>query len=77
MASLFAQVEWNEKNITIFDYYIICFEIQSNSFFDKTADAVKDLVKTVGHLNAEDLIVYIDAIESNLDLRNSYIQEFK
>jgi len=41
------------------------------------ADSVKDLSKTVVHLNAEDLVVYINSIESNLDLRNSYIQEFK
>lgn len=41
------------------------------------ADSVKDLGKTVVHLDAEDLVVYISSIESNLDLRNSYIQEFK
>jgi len=43
----------------------------------KLADSVKDLVSTVTRLKAEEMGLYINSIESDLDDRNYYIQEFK
>lgn len=41
------------------------------------AASVKDLVNTVTHLKAEEMGLYINSIESNLDQRNNYIKEYK
>lgn len=43
----------------------------------KLADSVKDLISSVTHLKAEEMGLYINSIESNLDQRNNYIQEYK